>query len=132
MEVEGAETASGGMQAEAGEAPKPERGFIEALKAKPDEIKQWWADLTAVFDKSFLALICSVYFLQGCGNLPTLVTKYYLRTSPMESECVNDPETCNLGAAFFGNAECCHIGLGAPRTLPAGLAYATRAVRSWP
>ena len=115
MEVEGAEpTSSTEPQVE---VPKPERGFIEALKQKPDEIKQWWADLTAVFDKSFLALICSVYFLQGCGNLPTLVTKYYLRNSPLESECVNDPATCNLGAAFVGEAECCHIGLGTPRTL---------------
>ena len=110
METDGAEPASG-MQLEA--AAAPERGFVEAIKAKPGEIKQWWADLTAVFDKSFLALICSVYFLQGCGNLPTLVTKYYLRNSPLEGECVNDPEKCNFGAAFVGNSECCHIGLGA-------------------
>ena len=58
MEVEGAEpTSSTQPQVE---VRKPERGFIEALKQKPDEIKQWWAELTAVFDKSFLALICSL------------------------------------------------------------------------
>ena len=70
MEVEGAEPASG-MQPQI-EALEPERGFIERLKAKPDEIKQWWADLTAVFDKSFLAMIHVCF--SPCGNTNLVTT----------------------------------------------------------
>ena len=68
------------------DCPRPAPSFVDSIKAKPEEIRVWWRDLTAVFDKSFLALICSVYFLQGCGNLPTLVTKYYIKNS-LERTC---------------------------------------------
>ena len=37
---------------------------IDRLRAKPGEIRRWWANLTAVFDVNFLVLIASVYFLQ--------------------------------------------------------------------
>ena len=37
---------------------------VDRLLAKPGEVKQWWTNLTAVFDTNFLVLIGSVYFLQ--------------------------------------------------------------------
>ena len=36
---------------------------VDRLLAKPGEVKQWWTNLTAVFDTNFLVLIGSVYFL---------------------------------------------------------------------
>ena len=91
------------------DCPRPAPSLVDSIKAKPEEIRVWWRDLTAVFDKSFLALICSVYFLQGCGNLPTLVTKYYIKNS-LERTC-DEGAVAASATSSGGCGQGCHVGL---------------------
>jgi MFS family permease len=97
---------------------------ILALKNAPQDIKQWWSNLCGVFPKSFLILIASVYFCQGLGGFPSLVTKYYLKYSVHKncpSCCIGgDCGACGPDDELAWNTDHpdvpwmsnCHIGLG--------------------
>ena len=107
---------------------------VDRLLAKPGEVKQWWTNLTAVFDTNFLVLIGSVYFLQvrqrccravpcrslltriavggplaqGMGGFANYLQKFYAMRSYTSTGC-----PCMLDDSCAGPVkEDCHEGLG--------------------